>query len=140
MTLTHTREMEVEWGHCDPAGIVFHPRYFEWFDACAAALLDLATGEPKAATLRRYGIVGIPVVEAGANFHAPCRHGDLVSIVTTIADVGRSSFKLRHALRHGATLAVEGWSTRVWAGPHPDDPARIRAVPLPPGLAARFAS
>ena len=25
----HVRELVVEWGHCDPAGIVFHPRYFE---------------------------------------------------------------------------------------------------------------
>ena len=31
--LTNTRVIRVQWGDCDPAGIVFYPRYFEWFDA-----------------------------------------------------------------------------------------------------------
>ena len=31
--LTITRNVRIEWGQCDPAGIVFYPRYFEIFDA-----------------------------------------------------------------------------------------------------------
>ena len=27
--LTYTRNARIEWGDCDPAGIVFFPRYFE---------------------------------------------------------------------------------------------------------------
>ena len=30
------RERLIEWGDCDPARIVFNPRYFEWFDGCTA--------------------------------------------------------------------------------------------------------
>ena len=29
---SNTRRLTIEWGHCDPAGIVFNPRYFEFFD------------------------------------------------------------------------------------------------------------
>lgn len=31
--LINRRTIRIEWGDCDPAGIVFYPRYFEWFDA-----------------------------------------------------------------------------------------------------------
>ena len=30
--LTVTRTVRIEWGDCDPAGIVYFPRYFEYFD------------------------------------------------------------------------------------------------------------
>ena len=136
--LRHEREMTVEWGHCDPAGIVFHPRYFEWFDGCAAALFALATGLPKAEMLRRWNAAGIPVVDAGAKFHRPCRYGDPIRIASRATWFKRSSFGLRHELFLGDALAVEGWSTRVWIGRDPGDPDRIRAQALPTELVAMF--
>src|SRR6266850_2437331 len=42
------RDVVVEWGHCDPAGIVFHPRFIEYFDWCCVLLLESATGMTKA--------------------------------------------------------------------------------------------
>ena len=32
--------VRIEWGDCDPAGIIFYPRYFEFFDAWTAALFE----------------------------------------------------------------------------------------------------
>lgn len=136
--LISMRSFVVEWGQCDPAGIVFHPRYFEMFDACAAQLFQDATGMTKAELLRRHGAAGIPVVEAGATFHHPCRHGDPVSVETWMAEMGRSSFKLRHALRIQERLAVEGWSKRVWVVHEPGHPGEFRSSPMPAELAARL--
>src|SRR4051794_30130369 len=34
--------IEVGWGDCDPARIVFFPRYFEWFEICTTALFRAA--------------------------------------------------------------------------------------------------
>ena len=28
--LTNIRTVRIEWGDCDPAGIIFYPRYFEF--------------------------------------------------------------------------------------------------------------
>ena len=36
------RRIRVDWGHCDPAGIVFYPNYFRWFDQCTSALFESA--------------------------------------------------------------------------------------------------
>ncbi len=39
-------DITVEWGDCDPAGIVFYPNYFRWFNQGAHALFG-AAGMPK---------------------------------------------------------------------------------------------
>ena len=132
----HVRKMVVEWGHCDPAGIVFHPRYFEWFDACAAALFSQVSGLTKAEMLERYDAAGIPVVEAGARFLAPCRYGDTVRIETRVAEFRRSAFDVKHLVSNQGVPALEGWSTRVWTGR--DAEGRIRSRPLPAELLAGF--
>ena len=52
---SHRRSLTVEWGQCDPAGIVFNPRYFEFFDWSTALLLDSALGMNKAAMMAAWG-------------------------------------------------------------------------------------
>ncbi len=137
--LTNTRHRTIEWGDCDPAGIVFNPRYFEWFDAATAALFARALGMTKAAMVKRYGIVGIPLVDTRATFRVPCAYGDEVRIESAVAEFRRSSFDVRHRLlREGGELAVEGFETRVWVGRHPDKPDGIKALPVPEDLVARF--
>ena len=68
MGFQFTRKLTIEWGHCDPAGIVFNPRFFEFFDWSTALLLQAALGMPKTELLAAYGIVGIPLVDTKANF------------------------------------------------------------------------
>ena len=41
--LVNHRNVTIQWGDCDPAGIVFYPRYFEMFDASTAALFARAS-------------------------------------------------------------------------------------------------
>ena len=56
--LVNTRRLAIEWGDCDPAGIVFYPRYFAMFDASTAALFQRALGMTKKAMLRHWGAFG----------------------------------------------------------------------------------
>lgn len=134
--LSNDRRLQIEWGDCDPAGIVFYPRYFAMFDASTDRLLSSGLGMVKIAWTAKYGILGIPMVKTGAEFHAPCRYGDEVTIASEIAELRRSSFQVRHRILRGETLAVEAHETRVWTARDPDDPARIRAVPIPDEVAA----
>lgn len=122
--------LEIKWGDCDPAGIVFNPRFFEFFDAGTWALLEVALNVPRQNLSGRFG-VNIPLVEAGANFIAPLKFGDSAELVSTILDVRRSSFDIQHRIYKGGAVAIDGLEKRVWAGAHPDDPSRMRAVPIP---------
>ena len=55
--LISRRTLTVEWGHCDPANIVFYPNYFSWFDASTAHHFKVA-GLPKPELVRQFGVVG----------------------------------------------------------------------------------
>jgi 4-hydroxybenzoyl-CoA thioesterase len=135
--LTNRRTVSVEWGDCDAAGIVFFPRYFEWFDACTAALFHRA-GFEKRTLLTTYGIVGFPVVDTRARFVQPSSFGDEVVVESAISRIGRSSFDVQHRLLRGETLAVEGFETRVWAVRAGGDGAGLKSAPIPAEVVERL--
>lgn len=132
----HSRTYEIEWGDCDPAGIVFYPRYFAIFDASTALLLEAALGKKKSAWIKEFGIAGIPMVDTGANFRRPCSYGDVVSIESAISEIGRTSFGLSHLLTNKGEVAVEAHEKRVWTGR--DENGALRAMPLPEEVVARL--
>ena len=134
--LSNTLTRRVEWDDRDPAGIVFNPDFFRRFDPAAAILYE-AVGWPRQEMPARSGAAGCPLVETGANFRAPCRHGDDVRIASAFAGIGRSSFDLRHSLAGGETICVEGFETRVRTVRDPESGA-IRSSPLPEDLISRF--
>jgi 4-hydroxybenzoyl-CoA thioesterase len=129
--LTNRRVVRIEWGDCDPAGIVYYPRYFAIFDGSTTALIEQALGMSKYVLVRRYGCVGYPIVATRARFIVPTRYGDDVVVETTVAEIGRSSFSVEHRLFKDGALAAEGFETRVWAGRDPRDPDRITSTPIP---------
>ncbi|RMH47448.1 MAG: acyl-CoA thioesterase [Alphaproteobacteria bacterium] len=127
---------EVEWGECDPAGIVFNPNFSRWFDHCTS-LLYAAAGWPKPAILREFGILGCPLVESHLSFRAPARYGEIVTIDSSIAEIGRSSFKVRHHARVGERSCCTALDTRVWTIRDPES-GRLRAAELPAAIVAAF--
>lgn len=136
--LCHTRRIEVSWGDCDAAGIVFYPRYYAWFDACTHALLAAAGLDHR--TLRdRYGVVGASLVQTSARFASPATYDDVLTATSRIARLGRSSFTVSHRLTLGDRLVTEGEEIRVWVEPCPDAPNGLRAAPLPDEVRAKLA-
>lgn len=136
--LTNTRTIQIEWGDCDPAGIVFYPRYFAMFDASTTLLFQRALGMTKYEMLKKYGSAGYPMVDTRARFILPNRFGDEVVIETTVTEFRRSSFDIRHRLLKDGELSVESFETRVWVIRDSTDPAKIKAHPLPTDLIEWF--
>jgi len=137
---SNTCTIQIRWGDCDPAGIVFYPRYFEMFDACTAGLFQAITGMHKRRLLEHYGIVGFPMVDTGARFLVPNRFGDRITVRSSIARIGRSSFDVVHTvLCESGELSIEAYEKRVWSGIDPDT-GRIRGLPLPDDLVALIGS
>jgi 4-hydroxybenzoyl-CoA thioesterase len=135
---SNTRTTRIEWGDCDPAGIIYYVRYFEIFDVSTTMLFERVIGMKKIQYLKAYNFLGHPVAETRAKFRVPTRFGDEVRIETQVVAVGRSSIKLEHRLFLGDTLAAEGSETRVWAVRDPSDPARVKSEPIPAGIAERL--
>src|SRR5580700_4905063 len=135
---SNTRTTRVEWGDCDPAGIIFYVRYFDFFDVSTTMLLERALGMKKIEYLKAYNFLGHPLAETRAKFRLPTRYGDEVTVETALVACGRSSFKLEHRLSKAGTLAAEGAETRVWVARQADDPNKLMSQPIPPEVLARF--
>ena len=136
--LVFRRQFIIEWGHCDPAGIVFNSRFFEFFDWNAWLLFEAALGVRPADLSRTYGIVGIPLVDARARFLKPAKFNDAADVTSEVSEFRRSSFEVRHTISIGGELAVEGSETRVWAAQDPDNPVKLRPLPIPAAVIERF--
>jgi 4-hydroxybenzoyl-CoA thioesterase len=136
--LKNSRALRIEWGDCDPAGIVFYPRYFAMFDHSTTTLITAATGLNKYELFQTYDFAGYPMVDTRARFMIPCRFGDDVTIDSAFARIGRSSFEIEHRLFKKGELCLEGFETRVWVGHDPQEPTRIKSRPIPDELATKF--
>ena len=137
--LTNQRTIRVQWGDCDPAGIVYFPRYFEIFDACTVALFERA-GFRKGPMLHLFGTAGIPLVDIKSRFMIPSRFGDDVTVESSITEWRNSSFVVRHRLMKDGALAVECFETRVWVARATDDPERFESRPIPAEVKEKFAA
>jgi acyl-CoA thioester hydrolase len=76
--------VRIAFHHCDPLGIAWHGRYFEWLDEARAALfasVGLDVGKVRSLGHRMY------VVEARCRYMAPLRHADEVRITSWFAAV-----------------------------------------------------
>jgi 4-hydroxybenzoyl-CoA thioesterase len=136
-TIISRKTIDVEWGDCDPAQIVYFPRYFSYFDACTTALFKKA-GLDKRKMLKTYQIVGIPMVDVRASFIAPSRFCDTVMVESEVVEWRRSSFCIRHRLFNKNVMAVECFETRVWAARSAGDEEKIESKPVPQEVIARF--
>ena len=131
------RDVQIQWGDCDPANIVYYPRYFAMFDDSTSTLFEVA-GFSKQDLVRKYGLVGIPMVDTRAKFYIPSTYGDWITVETRIESIKRSSFEVKHNVYKGEALALEGFETRVLVGKHPDDPNRLKSAPMPEEIIAMF--
>ena len=138
MLINH-RTIRIEWGDCDPAGIVYFPRYFEIFDACTVALFERA-GFRKREMLQSFGTAGIPLVDIKSRFMIPSRFGDDVAVESSVTEWGNSSFVVRHRLMKDGAVAVECFETRVWVARAADSAERFESRPIPAEVKEKFAA
>jgi 4-hydroxybenzoyl-CoA thioesterase len=133
----HTTSVQVRWGDADPAGIAFYPRFFEWYDIATEALFA-SLGLVWAEAFPRYGIVGVPIVEAGSRFVAPVRYGDTVSITSSVVWVKEKPFRVEHALSVAGRPCARGFEVRAWVGRPAAAGEPLRAKAIPAEVAARL--
>ena len=127
--------VKVRWSESDPAGIVFYPRFFEWFDLATEALFE-SLGLPWTEMFPAERIVGVPIVESGARFASPVRDGDQVRIQNTVSEVHEKTFRVEHEVSVGQRRCASGFEVRAWvARPEAPDGA-LAARPIPARIVA----
>ena len=137
MPLTSRHEVTVEWGDCDPAGIVYYPSYFRWCDQ-ATFRLFLAAGLTRDQTHGGQWKEGTPLVAAECAFRRASQTGEKLVVESHISRFGRSSFTISHVFRDASgAIAAEGTETRIWAKKE-GDARSLKAVPIPDDVRKRL--
>ena len=129
MSKTIVYEVDVQFGDCDPAGIVFFPNYSRWMDA-AFHHYFLACGLPPWRAIADLpGCVGAPLLEIHTRFLAAVTYGERLAIHTCIEEWRGKVFIQVHRLVRGEELICEGRETRALCVRQ--DSGRLKAVPVP---------
>ena len=124
-------EVEVMFGDCDPAGIVFFPNFSKWMDASSLNFF-VQRGVPTWRELyKTTGIIGTPLLEINTRFISPATYGERLRVHTSIQEWRSKVFIQKHIVKRADTLICEGTETRAFCIRHPDDPNRIKAIAVP---------
>lgn len=131
MSKTIVYEVEVMFGDCDPAGIVFFPNFLKWMDASSHNFF-IKCGLPPFRELEvTRGIIGHPLLEIGTRFFRPATYGEKLQIHTSVDDWKDKVFTHKHVVMRGDVVLCEGSETRTFVTKHPDDPRRIKSISVP---------
>jgi YbgC/YbaW family acyl-CoA thioester hydrolase len=104
--------VQLQWGDCDPAGIIFYPTYFRWFDAATWNMFAAAGYHAKRMRAEQRAM---PLVAADCKFKHPAEQQDRAEVRSRILRWGGSSFVVGHdVVREDGTMLALGSETRVW--------------------------
>lgn len=92
--MAFTTQRKVRFQHCDPAGIVFYPRYFELINSVVEDWFEEVLHHDFNQLHVENG-TGVPTVSIETQFHAPSRLGERLMFELSVQAVGRSSLNLQ---------------------------------------------
>ncbi len=136
MSKTIVYEVELMFGDCDPAGIVFFPNYSKWMDGASLNFFRQCGLPPWRELKKTRGIIGNPLLEIHTEFMGLPRYGDRLQIHTSIIEWRDKVYIHKHVVKRGDEVLCEGTETRAFVIHPPEDPDRIKAIPIPEDIKA----
>ncbi|MBS0445872.1 MAG: acyl-CoA thioesterase [Proteobacteria bacterium] len=137
MSKTIPYDIDVQFGDCDPAGIVFFPNYSRWMDA-ASHHYFLACGLPPWRAMTELpGCVGAPLLEIHTRFLAAVTYGERIELHTTVQEWRGKVFVQQHRVMRGGELICVGRETRALCVRRDD--GTLKAVQVPEFIRAACA-
>lgn len=123
--MLYRRAIRVEFNHCDPAGIMFYPRYFEMTNSVVENFFREVAQRPFEEMMAKGQ--GVPTVAMQVEFHKPTLLGDVLDWRMAVAKLGRSSLAVHleawcgdsHRITADLTLVFVTFAGRP--EPWPDD-------------------
>lgn len=132
----HVYRVNVQFGDCDPAGIVFFPNFNRWMDEASLAFFMACGIPPWRELVKTRGIIGTPLLEIHTRFLRPATYGEALEIHTTVEHWAVRTFRHRHVVKRGCTVLCEGTEVRAFCIRDPDNPDRIRSIAVPEDIKA----
>jgi len=102
----------VRFQHCDPARIVFYPRYFEMLNACVEAWFEDEIGV-SFGTMHMQREIGVPTVQIDSRFVHPSRLEDKLILRLQLTQLSSKSITLMIQIFGDDELRAEFTATLV---------------------------
>jgi 4-hydroxybenzoyl-CoA thioesterase len=139
MARSTTFTVDVQFGDCDPAGIVFFPNFSRWMDAASLSFFVQCGVPPWNVLVKTRGIVGTPLLEIHTKFIQSATYGERLTVTTQVEDWRPKVFVQLHRVTRaradgGEDLICEGRETRVFV--MRDETGRLRSIPVPEDILA----
>jgi 4-hydroxybenzoyl-CoA thioesterase len=140
MPKTTSHRIDVQFGDCDPAGIVFFPNFARWMDAASLSYFMQCGVPPWRELVKTRGIVGTPVLEVSTRFVKAATYGETLLVSTWVEEWREKVFVQLHRVTRphagGEDLICEGREVRAFVRRDADDPDRLRAMAVPDDIKA----
>lgn len=137
MPRTTFHSVDIHFGDCDPAGIVFYPNFSRWMDAASLSFFMQCGLPPWRELVKTRGIVGTPLLEISMRFATSVTYGQTIVIATQVEEWRRKVFIQRHRVTRarpdgsGDELICEGREVRAFVQRDAQDGDRLRAIAIP---------
>ena len=133
--------VDVAFGDCDPAGIVFFPNFSRWMDTASLSFFMQCGVPPWRELEKTRGIVGTPLLEINTKFVKSATYGETLTITTHVEEWRAKVIVQMHRITRaradgGADLICEGREVRAFVQRDATDRDRLRAIPVPDDIRA----
>ncbi|HXD07788.1 MAG TPA: acyl-CoA thioesterase [Burkholderiaceae bacterium] len=137
MPRTHSLDLVVQFGECDPAGIVFYPNFLRWMDASSLNFFRQCGLPPWRELTASRGIVGTPLLELiNVRFIKSATYGETVRVVTSVEEWRAKVFVHQHRVERDGDLLCEAREVRAFIYRDASEGGRLRAMPVPEDIRA----
>ena len=131
--LVFRQSVMVHFSHCDPAGMVFFPRYFVMLNNLVETWFTQGLGINYAQLIGKRRI-GLPTVSLQSEFIAPSRMGETLDFELQVTRLGQTSFTLAVIGRGGPEVRLRLQQVLVTTALDGD-----HAIPIPPDVRVALA-
>lgn len=113
-SISNEQVMEVRWGDCDAAGIVYYAKYFDLFTDGRVALLQ-QVGLPYQQTFHEQGIV-VVAVEASCRYRKNLKPEEKYILNTKLSRLGRTRMVFEYVITkfEDHSIACEGKTVHTY--------------------------
>ena len=127
------RDIRVEFNHCDPAGIVFFPRYYEMLNSVIENFFREVLEAPWEYVTAVQGH-GVPTARLETDFRRPSRLGEVLRFGLQVSALGRTSVDFALEAHAGDELRLASRHRLVWVN------RDGRPTPWPEALRSRLSA
>ncbi len=136
MSQTIVYHVAIQFGDCDPAGIVFFPNFSRWMDAASLHYFMACGVPPWRELVRTTGIIGTPLLEIHTRFLKHATYGESIEIHTSVDEWREKVFIQKHVVMRGQDLICEGRETRIFVKRDAANPERLYGIAVPEEIKA----